>query len=270
MVQNIPQKQRKKIYFFSDAHLGDSAQKENRQREKLLIKFLNYVLRDGEQLYIVGDLFDYWFEYNSVVPKGYVRLLGKLAELQDRGVKITYLTGNHDFWMKNYLTEEIGMEICHDFLERSIHGKRFLISHGDGLSEKDKGYRVLKRILRNKTNIYLYSMLHPDLASKLARWSSRTSRNHGGNRQLEEQEMTRFAREKIEEGFQFIVMGHNHHPIYRNFGKGSYVNLGDWINKYSYAVFDGLDLHLRRWRDHSKTSPKRKKPHPRKKLKTDG
>lgn len=271
MTLNPPQpqnKQTKKVYFFSDVHLGDSTTDENRRRERHVVSFLNQVLRDGEQLYIVGDLFDYWFEYQSVVPKGYVRLMGKLAELSDRGIKITYLAGNHDFWMKDYLTKELGIEINRDPIERVINGKKFYIIHGDGLSEKDSGYRLLKRILRNKTNIYLFSLLHPDLASRLARWSSRKSRKHSGNKQIEEQEMMGFARKKIQEGFDFVIMGHNHKGTLRSIGKGIYVNLGDWISENSFAIFDGKSMQLRRWHYRAKAKGRRWNPHRKMKPKT--
>ncbi len=237
----------RKIYFFSDAHLGLSSKEEERHKERTLVRFLDSIGRDGEELFIVGDLFDFWFEYRTVVPKGYFRLFTKLADLTENGVKVSYLAGNHDFWIKNYFHDELGIQIFPEPIERILHGKRFYIHHGDGLLKNDTGYRILKRILRNKTNIFLFSLLHPDLTARIAHWSSNTSRKHTSKRSFEETDMMEFAKRKIDEGVDYVVMGHNHTPTFRNFGKGIYVNLGDWIEENTYAVFDGNSLVLKKW-----------------------
>ena len=246
----------RKTYFFSDAHLGLGSKDEELQKERLLIAFLEAVERDGEQLFIVGDLFDYWFEYKTVVPKGFFRLFTKLAVLTEKGIGVSYLAGNHDFWLKSYFQDELGMQVFLDPIERTIRGKRFYIHHGDGLMKNDTGYRVLKRILRNKTNIFLYSLLHPDFASRLARGSSQASRKHVGKRTFEEHDMVEFAERKIQDGFDYVVMGHNHVPHRRNIEGGVYVNLGDWITEHTYAVFDGKKLELKEWK-----ATKKKKRH---------
>ena len=238
---------RKKTYFFSDVHLGLGSREDDRRKESLLVRFLESIRADARELFIVGDLFDYWFEYRSVVPKGYVRLLGKLAELTDSGIGVSYLAGNHDFWMKNYLSEELGIALFPDPVERVIGGKRFYIHHGDGLLKNDTGYRILKRVLRNRTNISLFSLVHPDLASWLARWSSRKSRAYTGKRVYEGNDMVEFAERKIGEGYDFVVMGHNHASHMHKFQSGTYINLGDWITEQTYAVFDGRSLMLKRW-----------------------
>jgi UDP-2,3-diacylglucosamine hydrolase len=237
----------RKTYFFSDAHLGIGTKEEDRQKERSLIRFLDSVKRDAEQLFIVGDLFDYWFEYKTVVPKGYFRLFSKLAELSEAGIKVTYLAGNHDFWLKTYFRDELGMEVCPEPTERVIRGKRFYIHHGDGLLKKDTGYRILKRILRNRVNIFLFSLVHPDLAARIARWSSQKSRQHTSKRSFEGDDLVEFAERKISEGFDFVLMGHNHVPCLRNIGSGVYVNLGDWITEHTYAVFDGKKISLKTW-----------------------
>jgi UDP-2,3-diacylglucosamine hydrolase len=234
-------------YFFSDVHLGIGTKENDRRKERSLVQFLDLVRSDGEHLFIVGDLFDYWFEYASVVPKGYVRLFSRFAELSDAGITITYLAGNHDFWVKSYFRDELGMQIERDPIERMIHGKKFYLHHGDGLLKNDSGYRILKRVLRNKTNIALFSLVHPDLASRIARWSSNQSRQYTAKRQYEGDDMADFAAAKIKEGYDFVVMGHNHIPCKRNFDGGVYVNLGDWINGQNYAVFDGVSLELKTW-----------------------
>lgn len=236
---------RRPIIFFSDAHLGLGLPDEDRERERTVVRFLDTVCRDAEHVFIVGDLFDFWFEYRTVVPKGHVRLLGALAALRDNGVGITYIVGNHDFWMRDYFSAELGIEVCPDPVERVLYGKRFLIHHGDGLLRNDTGYRILKRVLRNKLNIALFSMVHPDLTGWLARWSSRTSRKHTGKKTYEGNDMVTFARQKLAEGFDAVIMGHNHQAHVETHGNGTYINLGDWIDERSYAVFDGARLTLR-------------------------
>ncbi len=235
-------------YFFSDAHLGLGTIQEDRAKESRIISFLDAIQEDAEEVFIVGDLFDYWFEYRTVVPKGYVRLLAKLAELTDRGVAMTYLAGNHDFWIKGYYTQELGIEIAPDPIERIIGGKRFYIHHGDGLVKDDRGYRLLKRVLRNRFNIWLFSLLHPDITGSIARWSSKTSRSYTSNRRYEDDDMTEFAAEKIREGYDYVIMGHHHQSHVKKLGRGVYINLGDWIRENSYAVFDGKKLTLKKWR----------------------
>lgn len=239
--------QRRKIYFFSDAHLGNGASDSDREKEHRIITFLDMVERDGQELFIVGDLFDYWFEYRSVVPRGYVRLLGKLAALVDAGLAITYLAGNHDFWMRGYLSEELGLAIHGEPIERTFGGKRFYICHGDGVDPTDRGYRFLKRVFRNKLNIALFSLLHPDLASVIARWSSNTSRKHTQDKPREEKYLLEFAAQKISEGCDVVIMGHSHVPSLTPVNGGTYLNLGDWIKHYTYAVFDGKAVSLHEW-----------------------
>jgi UDP-2,3-diacylglucosamine hydrolase len=149
--------------------------------------------------------------------------------------------------MRDYFEQEFGIEVCPDPIERVLYGKRFLIHHGDGLLRNDTGYRILKAVLRNKANIFLFSLLHPDLTAWLARWSSRTSRQHTGKKVYEGNDMVEFARERIREGFDAVIMGHNHQSHYERYEHGAYVNLGDWIDECTYAVFDGRRISLRRF-----------------------
>ncbi|HLF19996.1 MAG TPA: UDP-2,3-diacylglucosamine diphosphatase [Bacteroidota bacterium] len=238
---------RYKTYFFSDAHLGLGPKKEDQEKERRVIDFLSLVEKDGKRLFIVGDLFDYWFEYTSVVPKGYFRLFTKLSQLTERGIEVSFIAGNHDFWLKGYFEDELGVKVFLGPIEREINGKRFLIHHGDGLLKNDTGYRILKTVLRNRVSIFLFSLIHPDIAGAVARWSSRKSRSHTSKRPIEEGDMIDFAEEKIRDGFDAVIMGHNHMPQYRKVGKGIYVNLGDWIIENTYAVFDGKEVELKRW-----------------------
>lgn len=237
----------KKIYFFSDAHLGLGTKDEDRAKEDRIVNFLDRIRTDADHLFILGDLFDYWFEYKTVVPKGYARLFASLAELNRTGIGITYLAGNHDFWMKGYLAEEFNIEVFPDPIERIIGGKRFYLHHGDGLVKDDTGYRLLKRIFRNKFNIWLFSWVHPDITAGIARWSSRTSRDYTSGRKFEATDMIDFAARKITAGYDFVIMGHNHRSLCKRIGKGTYVNLGDWITENTYAVFDGKKLELKKW-----------------------
>jgi UDP-2,3-diacylglucosamine hydrolase len=239
---------RRPIIFFSDAHLGLGSREEDRHKELRLVAFLRSVARKAEHVFIVGDLFDFWFEYKTVIPKGHVRILGALAELRDRGVGITYVAGNHDFWLRDFFPEEMGIEVCLDPVERVLYGRRFLIHHGDGLLRNDTGYRILKAVLRNRVNIFLFSLVHPDLTGWIARWSSRTSRHHTGKKVYEGSDMVEFARQKIRDGADVVVMGHNHQSHIERYEHGTYVNLGDWIDENTYAVFDGKQVSLRRFR----------------------
>jgi UDP-2,3-diacylglucosamine hydrolase len=241
----------KKIIFFSDAHLGLGGPEEERAKEDRIVRFLRTVGKQAEHIFIVGDLFDFWFEYKTVIPKGHIRLLGTLAWLRDQGVGITYLAGNHDFWLRDFFPDELGMEICLDPIERTLYGKRFLIHHGDGLLRNDTGYRILKKVLRSRVNIFLFSLVHPDLTGRIARWSSRTSRNHTGKKVYEGNDMVDFARQKLKDGFDVVVMGHNHQSHIAAMEGGTYVNLGDWIDENTYAVYDGKSIRLRRFTDRS-------------------
>jgi UDP-2,3-diacylglucosamine hydrolase len=244
---------RNKTYFFSDAHLGLGPIEEDRQKELRLVHFLDDIRHDAEQIFIVGDLFDYWFEYKTVVPKRYFRLFTKLSEIIESGTRVVFTVGNHDFWVKDYFQAELGLIVYHDPIDITLHGKRFYIHHGDGLLQDDRGYKILKKILRNKFNIFLFSLIHPDITGWIARWSSRTSRRYTSKRTYESSGMIEFASHKLQEGFDFIIMGHNHIPSRHNIQNGIYINLGDWIFENTYAVFDGAKLELKKWNKRSNT-----------------
>ncbi len=236
-------------FFISDAHLGASTLKTEKMKEEKLLSFFDYISQNGERLFIVGDLFDFWFEYRTVIPKGYTRILSGLSRLFELGMEMHYIAGNHDFWMKNYLTHELGIIMHFDDLEYTIRKKKFYIFHGDGLAKNDVGYRLLKRIFRNRLNIFLYSLLHPDLGIPLARWVSSLSRKH--TRQdlpPNDEDYLKLALKKFEEGFDYAIFGHLHSPKIQEFGQKIYVNLGDWIENFSYAEFDGRDLKLLEWK----------------------
>ncbi|MCS7229465.1 MAG: UDP-2,3-diacylglucosamine diphosphatase [Candidatus Kryptonium sp.] len=237
-----------KAFFISDVHLGHGSKESNRAKEIELVRFLNLVGETAQKLFILGDFFDVWFEYKLAVPKGFTRTLGKLAELSDNGVEIFYVLGNHDFWVRDYFESEIGIKIFKDELKIEINGKKFYIVHGDGLSKSDKGYKILKKILRNKTNIALFSLLHPDFGLWLASASSRKSREYSINRDSknDEKDIIEFATEKIKEGFDYVVMGHLHKPAVLKIGNGFYINTGDWLWNFTYGVFSE-EFEIKKW-----------------------
>jgi UDP-2,3-diacylglucosamine hydrolase len=238
-----------KTYFVSDAHLGVGEKEVERQKERELIRFLDLVESDGKQLFILGDLFDFWFEYRTVIPKGYHRLLAKLSELTEKGIEVSYLAGNHDFWLGGFFKDEIGMHVHSDPFSVTVGNAKFYLHHGDGLAQKDLGYRILKKVLRNRFNIWLYSLIHPDLGVKLARFSSKKSRDHTSQKDFGEQDgMKLFADQKVAEGYKYVIMGHNHKPVCEKIGNGYYVNLGDWISHYTYGVYEGDKFELREWK----------------------
>lgn len=241
----------KKVYFASDFHFGIPDRASSIAREKRVCKWLDEIKHDAEQLYLVGDLFDAWFEYGKVIPKGYTRFLGKLAELSDNGLKIEAFTGNHDLWMLDYFMDELNIPVHHAPIEREFNGKKFFIGHGDGLGPGDHGYKLLKKVLRNRLAQWLYRRVHPDTGVGMAEWFSKRGPKHVDNEKEkfqgpEKEYLVQFCLNKLnEEYFDYFVFGHRHlalnYPLPQN---SLYINLGDWIKFDSYAVFDGTDLKL--------------------------
>lgn len=235
-------------YFFSDVHLGLGSPETEKLKENRLLGFLRSILPSSDHLFIIGDLFDFWFEYETVIPKGFHRTLAALQEFSDRGVKVHYLAGNHDFWMGEFFHKELGMELHFDPFEITVAGKRIFFHHGDGLAKNDTGYKLIKPVLRNKINIKLYRWLHPDIGMKLARGSSRSSREYTSNKHYGEEEgMMECARQHIQQGVDIVMMGHRHKPSILPIDHGTYVNLGDWITYNTYAeLVDGI-LRFKIW-----------------------
>ncbi len=237
-----------KAFFISDVHLGHGTKESNRAKEIELVRFLNFVGENSKKLFIVGDFFDVWFEYKFAIPKGFARVLGKLAELSDNEVEIFYVLGNHDFWVRDYFENEIGIKIFKDELKIEINGKKFYITHGDGLSKNDTGYRILRKIMRNKMNIFFYSLIHPDIGLWLAKSSSQKSREYSERKDSSENEndVIEFAREKIKEGFDYVVIGHLHKPTIKELGGGFYINTGDWLWNFTFGVFSDK-FEIKKW-----------------------
>lgn len=242
-----------KLYFASDFHLGVPSYESSLQREKRIIAWLEYIKHDAAEVFLMGDVFDFWFEYKHVIPKGYVRFLAKLAELVSMGIKVTLFKGNHDMWMFGYLEKEIGVKIVSDELILDRNGKRFYLHHGDGLGSGDKKYKILKKIFRSKLSQWIFSWLHPNIGMAVAAMWSKNSRIANNKKEEfkneEEEWLVAFSKERLKtEHFDYFVYGHRHLPLSIDLGDGRlYINLGEWINYDSYAVYDGKDLELKYW-----------------------
>jgi UDP-2,3-diacylglucosamine hydrolase len=248
----VQQPAQKKIYFLSDFHLGAPDHAKSLEREKRLVQFLDEIKNDAGEIFLVGDMFDFWYEYKKVVPKGYVRLLGKLAELSDAGVQLHFFVGNHDMWMKEYFQQELNMPVYYEPKEFERNGKKFLIGHGDGLGPGDHGYKRLKKIFRNPACQWLFGILPPVIGVGLANYLSRRSRAQTGSSEEvflgEDKEwLIIYCKEVLQkENFNFFVFGHRHLAIDYRLSKDSrYINLGDWIRYFTYAVFDGEKMELK-------------------------
>ncbi|HEV7783197.1 MAG TPA: UDP-2,3-diacylglucosamine diphosphatase [Chitinophagaceae bacterium] len=244
----------KKIYFLSDFHLGAPHHDTSPEREKLLVQFFDTIKKDAGEIFIVGDMFDFWYEYKNVVPKGYVRLLGKLAELTDAGIAIHFFVGNHDMWMRDYFQKELNIPVYFKEQEFERSGKKFLIAHGDGLGPGDHGYKRLKKIFRNPVCKWLFGIFPPRLGMGLANYLSRRSRAQGLREEVflgEDKEwLIIYSKEVLKQKkIDFFVFGHRHLAVdYRLNEESRYINLGDWLLYYSYAVFDGTTMELRSYK----------------------
>ncbi len=238
-----------KIYFASDFHLGLDVRYTSKERERQIIRWLDMIASDAAELYLVGDIFDFWFEYREVIPKGYSRLIGKLAQLRDAGLPIYLFTGNHDMWMFGYFEEELGIPIYRSPIERTFSGKKFLIGHGDGLGPGDRGYKFIKRVFASPVSQWLFARLHPNFAFSVAKYWSNKSRDNAddGFKGKEGEWLISFAHQILEDTYyDYFVFGHRHLPIWCQLdnGRSIYVNLGDWMTHNSYVYFDGSSLHL--------------------------
>ena len=244
----------RKLYFASDFHLGANGagpQQSSRNREDRIVRWLNAIQPDAAAVFLMGDIFDFWFEYRHVIPKGFIRLQGKLAQLTDSGIPVAFFTGNHDMWMFGYFTEELGIPVYRQPQTFTINQKTFLIGHGDGLGPGDRVYKVLKRIFANKFFQQLFGALHPAVGMGIAQgWSSR-SRLHNNKREghiITESEWlyTYCKQQEALMHHDYYIFGHRHLPLDLPVGPSSrYLNLGEWINHYTYAEFNGTDLLLK-------------------------
>ncbi|SEB60180.1 UDP-2,3-diacylglucosamine hydrolase [Maribacter dokdonensis] len=242
----------KKVYFASDNHLGAPTMKESRVRELKFVRWLDTVKKDAGVIFLMGDLFDFWFEYKTVIPKGFTRTLGKLAELSDAGIQIHYFVGNHDLWMNGYFEEELNIPVYHKPQQYTINGTSFFIGHGDGLGPDDKGFKRMKKVFTNPVAKWFFKWLHPDLGVRLAKHLSVSNKLISGDDDAkflgnDKEWLVLYAKRKLEsQHFDHFIFGHRHLPLEIELKKDStYTNLGDWIKYYTYAEFDGSKLSLK-------------------------
>jgi UDP-2,3-diacylglucosamine hydrolase len=240
----------KKTFFASDFHLGTDGVTSSLERERLIVEWLEASIPEMQALYLVGDVWDYWFEYGRVIPKGYSRLLGCLGKIKDAGIPVYYFIGNHDMWMFRYMTEEFGIPILRHPVIHEIDGKKFFIGHGDGLGPGDYGYKFIKKVFANPVSQWLFARIHPNTGLRIMKFWSGTSRKHTHEEKFlgpEKEWLIQFALDELSrQDIDFFVFGHRHLPIEYDLGvKGAkYINLGDWLSYNSYAVWDGTDLKL--------------------------
>ncbi len=249
---NLPEG--KKIYFASDNHLGAPTMEKSFPREQKFVSWLDDVKKDAAAIFLLGDLFDFWFEYKTVIPKGFTRTLGKLAEITDAGIPIYYFVGNHDLWMNGYFEEELNIPVFHKPQEFTFNNTTFLIGHGDGLGPGDKGYKRMKKVFTNPVAKWFFRWLHPDLGVKLAQYLSVKNKLISGDEDVtflgEDNEwLVQYCRRKLEaKNIDHFVFGHRHLPMEIELNsKSRYTNLGDWIVHYTYAVFDGKEMKLKQY-----------------------
>ncbi len=240
------------IYFVSDAHLGIPNYKQSLEREKKLVAFLEAARLDATEIFLLGDIFDFWFEYKTVVPKGFVRLLGKIAEITDSGIPVHYFTGNHDMWIFDYFSKELGVIMHKKPLEYEIDGKLFLIAHGDGLGPGDYGYKTIKAVFSSRLSQKMFSWFHPGFGTRLALFFSKRSRLANGKKDEiflgeEKERLIQYCKEKLKEKpFEYFIFGHRHLPLDIPVGANArYINTGEWVQSFSYAVYDGEKVTLK-------------------------
>ena len=244
----------KRIYFASDQHLGAPTAALSLPREKRFVAWLEETRKDAAAIFLLGDLFDFWFEYRTVVPKGFVRVLGKLAEIRDSGIPIYFFTGNHDLWMGDYFEKELNIPVYHRNKEYEFNGKIFLIGHGDGLGPGDKGYKRMKKLFRAPFSQWLYRWLHPDIGVSLAQYLSVKNKLISGAEDVkflgEDQEwLVQYSKRKLKsKHYDYFIFGHRHLPMKIKVGdNATYINLGDWIGYFTYGVFDGENFELKEY-----------------------
>lgn len=242
----------KKIYFASDQHFGAPTRAQSKLRERKFVNWLDTIKNDADTIFLLGDLFDFWFEYKKAVPKGFVRVLGKLAELKDSGINIHFFVGNHDLWMRNYFQEELNIPVYYQPKEFSFNNKIFLVGHGDGLGPGDKGYKRMKKVFTNSLAKWLYRWLHPDIGIRLAQYLSVKNKLISGEEDVkflgdENEWLVQYCKKKLtEKQYDFFVFGHRHLPLEISISeRAKYVNTGDWITHYTYGIFEGEDLNLK-------------------------
>lgn len=241
-----------KIYFASDQHFGAPSRDKSLIREKLFTDWLSVIENDATHLFLLGDLFDFWFEYKMVVPKGFIRVMGKLARLKDKGIEIHFFVGNHDLWVKDYFQKDLGFQVYHEPKKFTFADRTFLIGHGDGLGPGDHSYKMMNKLFKNPVAQWFFRWLHPDLGMRLGHYFSVKNRLISGEEDVqflgEDKEMLIQYCQQIEKEnhHDYYIFGHRHLPMELTLNtEAVYINTGDWISYFSYAVFDGKTLELK-------------------------
>lgn len=246
---------RNKIYFASDFHFGIPDHDRSLIREKRLVRWLDKIKDDAEHIFLMGDIFDFWFEYKTVVPKGYVRLLGKLAEIADSGIPVSLFRGNHDVWAFDYFEKELNIKLYRKPEIFTFSGKKFYLSHGDGLGPGDHGYKFLKKVFACPFNQWLFRWLHPDLGARMGLYFSKKSRlanvakegKKDSSNNIKDEMLYQYSLDvlKSDPEIDYFIFGHRHLPTQEKLNdKAQLIILGDWISNFTYAVFDGKNLEL--------------------------
>ena len=248
-----------KIYFASDQHFGAPNLKKSKERERLFVQWLEMIKKDATELFLLGDLFDFWFEYKKVVPSGFIRVLGKLAELKDAGITIHFFVGNHDLWMRDYFEKELGIKVYRQPTKFTFNKQTFLIGHGDGLGPGDAAYKRMKKVFINPVAQWFFRWLHPDIGIRLAQYLSLENRYISGEEDVtflgeDKEPLILYCKEQYQlKKYDYFLFGHRHLPMEIEIAKDSkYINTGDWINHNSYVVFDGKELRLNEFKATSK------------------
>ncbi len=245
---------RKHIYFASDFHLGTPTYEKSLEREKQVVAWLNHIQPNAKEIFLVGDIFDFWFEYKHAIPKGFVRLQGKIAELTDAGIPVHWFTGNHDMWIFDYLPKELGIQLYREPITRKFGNKTFYIGHGDGLGPGDRSYKLLKKIFTNKLCQWSFARLHPNFGIWLANLSSKSSRAKTGKNDekflgIDNEWLVTYSKEILtKDHFDYFIFGHRHLPLQIELNQQSiYYNIGDWLHYFTYLEFDGETAILKKW-----------------------
>ena len=245
-----------KAFFISDAHLGFHDPHREKEKTEMFLDFLSHISEKGNRLFILGDFFDFWFEYKSAIPRHYFSVVCALEKLVRQGVSVHYATGNHDFGVGDFMHDELGVHVHKDPTEIELHGKRLFIGHGDGFIKRDIGGRLMKILLRNPVSQGLYRLLHPDLGFRLANFFSKMSRN---NKEVKDRdaEYLQCAQHLFSRGIDFVVLGHTHRPFEFIQDGRAYVNTGDWMEHFTYAKLENDRLTLEYWnrRQGARSSP---------------
>lgn len=243
-----------KIYFASDLHLGARALRSNAENEARFVRWLEEVSKDATAIYLLGDIFDFWFEYKRAVPKGGVRLLGKIAEIADRGIPVHYFAGNHDAWLFGYFEKELGVKVHHEAIDVVWNGKKLQIGHGDGLGPGDGFYKFMKVLMDNKMCRFLFRWLHPDVGLWIAHQWSKKSREKSGSVETylgnDKEWLFQYCQEELKRAhYDYFIFGHRHLDIDAQLNEAGsrYINIGEWFSQYTYGVFDGNEFTLKKY-----------------------